>query len=141
MSVLLQICKPFETASFHLPFAGSSAQSRLSSDDDFLDTSIDLNQELIKNSGATFYARVVGETEDNELSEGDILVVDRSLALQHDKIVVCFIEGVFTLKKVRREEGTLWLETLNRPYDAVRLTANNYYMVWGLVTYIVKQTW
>lgn len=141
MSILLQICRPCKVSALGLSVNGASTRIEFSSGDDFLEESIDLNHEVAKNNQATFYARIIGETEKSEFSDGDLLVVDRSLPLQHDKMVVCFLEGNFTVKKVRREEGTLWLETLNRPYDAIRLTGDNYYMVWGLVTYIVKRTW
>lgn len=141
MSVLLQICKPGEASIFRPSLNGASTRSEFLSSDDYLEDFIDLNQELVKNSETTFYARVIGAPKDSEFSDGDILVVDRSLPLQSNKMVVCFLEGDFTVKKLRHEEGTLWLETLNRSYDAVRLTGDNQYMVWGLVTYIVKRTW
>lgn len=141
MSVLLQICKPSETSAFRFPLNGTSTRRKSISSDDFLEDFIDLNQELVKNSEATFYARVIGDVQESEFSSGDILVVDRSLPLQNDKMAVCFIEGSFTVKKVRRQEGTLWLETLNRSYDAIRISGDNQYMVWGLVTYVVKRAW
>jgi DNA polymerase V len=142
MSVLLEICRPFETSTLGNPFADTTIRPGLPAPvDDFLDNFIDMNQELVKNKEATFYARIVGNAGGNEFSEGDVLVVDRSLPLQKDKMAVCFLDGNFTLKKIRLEEGTLWVESLNASFDAIRITEDNQFMVWGMVTYTVKQTW
>lgn len=142
MSVLLEICRPFETSTLGNSFADTTIRPGLPVPvDDFLDDFIDMNQELVKNKEATFYARVVGNSEGNEFSEGDVLVVDRSLPLQKDKMAVCFLDGNFTLKKIRLEGGTLWVESLNASFDAIRITEDNQFMVWGMVTYTVKQTW
>ena len=34
------------------------------------------------------------------LSDGDLIVIDRSLDPQHNKIAVCFIDGDFTVKRI-----------------------------------------
>lgn len=142
MSVVLQICKPSEVSVLQGPFAGTTSRASFPSpSDDYLEDFIDLNRELIKNRESTFYARVISGVLDSEFSEGDVLVVDRSLPLQNNKMVVCFLEGDFTVKRVRHDEGALWLETLNCSFDAIRLTGDNQYMIWGMVTYVVKRTW
>lgn len=67
--------------------------------DDFLDLSIDLNKEFIKNKEATFYGRVKGDSMKNAgLSDGDLLIIDKSLEAVNGKIAVCFIDGEFTVK-------------------------------------------
>lgn len=40
---------------------------------------------------------------DEGIEEGDILVIDKSLELQDDDLAVCFIDGDFTVKRVRIE--------------------------------------
>jgi SOS-response transcriptional repressor LexA len=35
------------------------------------------------------------------LDDGDLLVIDRSLEPQHNKIAVCFIDGEFTVKRLK----------------------------------------
>ena len=47
---------------------------------DFVDVSIDLNRHLVKHPAATFYGRVKGDSLKNAgISDGDLLVIDRSL--------------------------------------------------------------
>ena len=59
--------------------------------DDFKEIRISLDKELISNEEATFYARVSGNSmEDAGISDGDLLVIDRSIEPKNNKIAVCF---------------------------------------------------
>ena len=74
--------------------------------DDFKEIRISLDNELVKNKDATFYARVSGNSMENAgLSDGDLIVIDRSLNPENNKIAVCFIEGDFTVKRIIKKEG------------------------------------
>src|SRR4051812_21162869 len=69
---------------------------------DYIESTIDLNSELIKNPDATFYGRVKGMSmRDAGIEEGDVLIVDKSISPSDGMIAVCFIDGEFTLKKIR----------------------------------------
>lgn len=140
--LLLQICKLSEFAAFKIPMVGTPVRAGFPSPAvDFLEDFIDLNKELVKNRASTFYARVVGNSMETEFSEGDVLVVDRSLPLQNNKIAVCFVDGSFTVKKVRLESNALYLEALNSAFKPIRITDDNQFMIWGIVTYVVKRVW
>ena len=66
---------------------------------DYINTFIDLNKELVHHPAATFYARVIGDSmEDAGVSEGDVLVVDKALEPAEGDMAVCFIDGEFALK-------------------------------------------
>ena len=66
---------------------------------DYMNTFIDLNKELVRHPAATFYARVVGDSMvDAGVEEGDVLVVDKSMEPQEGDMAVCFIDGEFALK-------------------------------------------
>ena len=41
--------------------------------------------------------------------DGDILVVDKSLEPKDNSILICFIDGEFTVKKVKKIKGKLFL--------------------------------
>jgi DNA polymerase V len=70
---------------------------------DFMDVSIDLNQLMIKHPSATFFGRVQGSSMlDAGISDGDLLVIDRSLSPSNNKIAVCFIDGEFTIKRIQK---------------------------------------
>ena len=64
--------------------------------------SIDLNRALITNPAATFCARVIGNSMvDAGINEGDLLIIDRSITPHDGSIAVCFIDGDFTVKRLR----------------------------------------
>ena len=66
---------------------------------DYMNTFIDLNKELVRHPAATFYARVVGDSMvDAGVEEGDVLVVDKAIEPQEGDMAVCFIDGEFALK-------------------------------------------
>ena len=107
--------------------------------DDFLDVSIDLNKELIKNPPATFFGRVNGDSmKDLGIDDGDLLVIDKSLEPANGKIAVCFIDGEFTLKKIQLEKDFVWLVPANEKYKAIKVTEDNDFVVWGIVVHVIK---
>ncbi|MEG0948703.1 MAG: translesion error-prone DNA polymerase V autoproteolytic subunit [Anaerovoracaceae bacterium] len=107
---------------------------------DYMDGSIDFNKELIRNPAATFCAKVSGNSMIGEgIEDGDILVVDRSLHPCDGKIVVSFIDGEFTLKRLRIDTSGVWLQPANPAYPAIRIEDGNNFKVWGVVTYVIKR--
>ncbi|WP_294480129.1 LexA family transcriptional regulator [uncultured Bacteroides sp.] len=107
---------------------------------DYLEQAIDLNKELIRHPASTFYGRVVGNSmRDEGIEEGDILVIDKSLELMDDDLAVCFIDGEFTVKRVRLESDAAWLVPSNSEYPLIKVTKDNDFMVWGIVTYTIKK--
>ncbi|MFZ4398396.1 MAG: LexA family protein [Bacteroidales bacterium] len=108
--------------------------------DDFLDNSIDLNKELIKNPIATFYGRVKGDSmKDVGIHHGDLLIIDKSLEPQDGKIAVCFIDGEFLVKKIKIEKDCCWLIAANENYPAIKVTAENDFIIWGIVVHVIKK--
>ena len=106
---------------------------------DFIDLSIDLNKELIKHPASTFFGRVKGNSMiDAGISNGDLLIVDKSLDATDGKIAVCFIDGEFTVKRLKVEKDCCWLLPENEFYKPIRVTADNEFIVWGIVVYVVK---
>jgi len=107
--------------------------------DDFLDLSIDLNKELIKNPSATFYGRVRGDSmKDAGLEDGDLLIIDKSLEPIDNKIAVCFIDGEFTVKRIKIEAEIIWLIAENKNYKPIKVTEDNEFLIWGIVTTVIK---
>lgn len=108
--------------------------------DDFLEVKIDFNKEYIKNQDATFYARVKGNSMKNAgIFDGDVLVIDRSLEPQNNKIAVCVIDGEFTVKRIKKERGVVWLIPENEEFKPIKVTEENEFIVWGIVTAAIKR--
>ena len=107
---------------------------------DYMEQAIDLNKELIKHPASTFYGRVVGNSMIGEgIEEGDILIIDKSLELMDNDLAICFIDGEFTVKRVRLEPDAAWLVPSNPDFPLIKVTKNNDFIVWGIVTFTIKK--
>lgn len=109
---------------------------------DYMSDSIDLNQELIRHPATTFYARAVGDSMKGcGIDDGDLLVIDKAIDPQEGDIVVAYIDGEFTLKKVKLEpDGScLWLIPANDEYPPIKVTDENDFIIWGVLTYNIKR--
>ena len=107
---------------------------------DFIETSIDLNKALSENPQATFYIKVEGNSMiDAGIDDKDVLVVDRSLEPQNNKIAICFIDGAFTVKRIKLQKKELYLMPENPKYNPIKINEENQLIVWGIVTYVIKK--
>ena len=140
MPVTLDIFVPETSTKLKLPLVEHGISAGFPSPaDDFLDLSIDLNKEFVKNKMATFFARVKGDSmKDVGIDEGDLLIVDRSLEPKNRKIAVCFIDGEFTVKRIKIEKDVIWLIAENKAYAPIKVTKDNDFVIWGIVTNVIK---
>ena len=108
--------------------------------DDFKETRISLDRELVKNKEATFYARVSGDSMVGAgLDDGDLLIIDRSLNPENGKIAVCLVDGEFTVKRIKKEKKKLYLMPENKKYKPIELKEENELIIWGVVEYVIKK--
>ena len=108
--------------------------------DDFKELRISIDQEVVRNEDATFYARVSGESMQGAgLDDGDLLVIDRSIEPKNGKIAVCCIDGEFTVKRLKVVEDGVFLIPENPKYQSIKVTEENELIIWGIVTYVVKK--
>lgn len=108
--------------------------------DDFKETRISLDEELIKNKEATFFARVSGQSMIGAgLDDNDLLVIDRSIEPANNRIAVCFLDGEFTVKRLRVEGTDVWLKPENPNYPVIKITEDNNFIIWGIVTSVIKK--
>ena len=136
----LQFFIPSSKEKLLLPFVSAKVRAGFPSPaDDFIETKISLDKELIKNKEATFYARVEGSSMIGaNIHDGDLLVIDRSLEPRNNRIAVCFIDGEFTVKRLRIEKDHILLMPENEKFDPIKVTQDNDFLIWGVVTYIIK---
>lgn len=129
------------TTSLSLPYADGGIMAGFPSPaQDYLSESIDLNKALIEHPASTFYARVVGDSMSGEgITEGDLLVIDKSIEPEHGDLAVCCVDGEFTLKRLRLA-GTdrVYLMPSNRKYRPIEITPDTDFIVWGVVMYTIK---
>lgn len=123
-----------------IPYSGALINAGFPSPaEDFMEGAIDLNKSLIQNPDTTFCARARGESmKDIGIFSGDLLIIDKSLEPAHNKIAVCFIDGEFTVKRIKVSQGVVWLVAENPAFTPIKVTEENQFIVWGIVVHVIK---
>lgn len=136
----LEFYVPDTSTELNLPFIDAGLRAGFPSPaDDFIELSIDLNKEYVKHKDTTFYARVKGDSMKNAgIFDGDLLIIDKSLEPQNNKIAICQIDGEFTVKRIKIEGNIVWLVAENENYKPIKVTPENEFMIWGIVTASIK---
>ncbi len=122
-----------------LPFVLSGVSAGFPSPaDDYIETSIDLNKELIRHPFATFYVRASGDSMiDAGIHPGAILVVDRAVEADDGDIVIARVNDELCVKRLRIREGKVWLVPENNTYDSIEVTEEMDFEVWGRVMHSI----
>ena len=103
--------------------------------------SLDLNELIIQHPAATFFVRVKGDTMlDEGIWSNDILVVDRSLSLSNHTIIIARLDGQLLVRRVQIAHDALILLGDVKNNEPLTITADRDFEVWGVVTYIIRQT-
>ena len=104
---------------------------------------LDLMKLLVRHKASTFFFRVSGVSMvDAAMDEGDIIIVDRAVEPYNNCKAVCFIDGEYTVKRIEILDGRVRLmpaNELNTKYKPIEVTEENSFMVWGVVTYVIKK--
>src|SRR5688572_22961813 len=139
-SEILEFYIPDYSTELEMPFMDVGISAGFPSPaDDFIELSIDLNKQLIRNRDTTFFAKVKGHSMKNAgIFDGDLLIIDKSLEPQNNKIAICQIDGEFTVKRIRIEENIVWLIAENEDYAPIKVTPENELMIWGIVIHCIK---
>ena len=123
-----------------IPLYNSIAAGFPSPAEDHMDSSLDLNQHLIKHPSATFYVYARGDSMVLAgISDGDMLIVDRSLEATNDSIVVAIINGEFTVKSISKVNEHLYLMPHNTSYNPIEITEEMDFEIWGVVTHTIHK--
>ena len=108
--------------------------------DDFIERRLDLGRALVPHPEATFFARVEGDSMKDEcIEDGDLLVVDKSVEAADGDLTVSYLDGEFTLKRIRLREGKIRLVPANPRYEMIEVTPENDFSVWGVGTCVVTK--
>ena len=107
--------------------------------DDFMDNRLNLNDYVIKNPRSTYFVKVSGDSMIGAgIFSGDILVVDRSIQVRDNRIVVAMIDGEFMVKRLRQHKDSMYLISENSSYPPIEVLDQDL-MIWGVVTFCVHK--
>ncbi|WP_427018759.1 LexA family protein [Pseudarthrobacter sp. P1] len=105
---------------------------------DYFDGGIDLNRHLIRDRTCTFIMRVAGNSMDAAgISDGDEIIVDRSLVPKDRSVVVAVLDGELVVRRLRLAQGGASLEAESPDGGAraeVLAAAVEGLTIWGVVT-------
>ena len=132
---------PASETKLDLPLVEASVSAGFPSPaDDYLEERLDLNKVLIGNPSSTFYARVKGESMTLAgISDGDLLVIDKSKTPVDGSVVVCLIDGEFTVKRFEKHGDDYFLMPENYDFKPIKIKPENSVTIWGVVTYSIKK--
>lgn len=108
--------------------------------DDYFQSRIDLNEELIRNPDATFGIWVQGDSmQDDGIESGDFLLVDRSVAPFNRALAVCVLNNDFTIKRIEKSGKKIRLLPANPAFAPIEIQEGDELIIWGIVTYVIKK--
>ena len=127
-----------------LPFfdLGIKAGFPIPLDNDEKSQDVDLLRMICPHPNASYLIRVEGDSMiDADIHSGDIIIVDKSNRNPSpDEVAVCELNGEYTLKRFEKRNGDEgWLVPANPNYPEIRVTENDDFSVWGVVTYIIHK--
>lgn len=110
---------------------------------DYIDKSLNFNEDIIKHPSATFYAKAMGSSMiEAGIEEGDILVIDRALEPRDGDIVIAHVNGEFTVKYLdisKKDKGIVKLVPANPRYETLVMRDGDELNIWGVVSNIIKR--
>jgi len=135
----IKICKFKKESALPLDFFMNPVSAGFPSPaEDHLESSLDLNEYLIDHPSATFYVYAKGDSmEGSGISDGDIMVVDRSLEPQNGNIVIASIAGEFTVKRLMVKNNKHYLVPSNNSYQLILITEDMDVHIWGVVIHSI----
>lgn len=134
----IELIQP-ESSEQKYPYIGNVQAGFPSPADDFFHDYISLDELLVDHKETTFFARVSGSSMGNDFSDGDLLIIDKSLDWEENKIALCFIDGEFTLKRIIMKDGKCFLVPSNKDFPLLEVNYEQGVTIWGVVKYSIRK--
>lgn len=133
---VLAVAPLHDTHLSSLLYARTSVQAGFPSPaQDYFEGSIDLNAHLVADATSTFIVRVAGDSMAGVgISNGDEVIVDRSLTPRDGNVVIAVIDGELTIKRLIIKQGRVILRAENPAYPDISIASQSDLTVWGVVT-------
>lgn len=107
---------------------------------DYLEQPLDLNELLVAHPASTFFLRVQGDSMcQGGILDGALVVIDTSLPVTSGAIVVAEVDGEFTLKRYRCDQGRPSLHPANPDFPVIHLDPADTLRILGVVTAAVNR--
>lgn len=108
--------------------------------DEYLERNLDLNEHLISKPAATFFIRAKGDSMIGAgIHENDLLIIDRAITAQNNHVVVAVLNGEFTLKRLRKLDGKIFLFPENPKYSPIEIKEGMEFEIWGVAIHCIHK--
>ena len=108
--------------------------------DDYIQGRLSLDEHLVQHRDATFFVRAKGSSMVGAgIFDGDLLVVDKSLAPKSGDIVIAAVDGELTVKRLIKRGATVTLKAENPDYREIEFKEGQELQLWGVVTSAIKK--
>lgn len=109
--------------------------------DDHIEEVTDLNTELVRNPTATYLAEVNGDSMIGMgVQSGDLLTVDRSIAVTNGDAVLASVNGSNVFKTFKKIKNKIFLVAENPDYMPIEITEDIDLRIYGVVTSFTRKT-
>ncbi len=107
--------------------------------DDFIEKYQSLDKRFIKNQASTFFFEATGQSMAPLILPGDILVVDRSIEVLNNKVVVAHLDGAMICKRYYKKADCITLKSDNKTNRPIMVTTEMNFIMFGVVTAIARE--
>ena len=108
--------------------------------EDHVEGKLDLNQHLIQRPASTFFVRASGESmRDAGIFDGDLLVIDRSIAPLVGDVVIAVLHGELTVKRLAKSDNQSWKLKAENPSFPDLPVDEFGCEIWGVVTSSIRK--
>lgn len=105
-----------------------------------LTDTIDVEKLLITNRERMFMLKVSGDSMIEEgIHHGDLILVERTADARDGDVVVAFIDGGYTVKFLRKKNGTAYLEPANKDYPLIIPRENDELRICAVVRAVIRR--
>ncbi len=103
-----------------IPVLGSVKAGLPSATEELYETTINLNDFLIKKKGETFLVEVDGDSMiEAHIADGDMVIAERTNKANDGDIIIAEVDGEHTMKYFRQTATKVWLEPANKNYKPI----------------------
>ena len=108
--------------------------------ENFSESSISLDEYLIKHPAATFLVYASGDSMANVgIYDGDLLIIDRSLDAISGDVVIGVFNGELIVRKLLIIKGKPYLSSSDKECRPILIALDTEFEIWGIVTASIKK--
>lgn len=103
-----------------VPILGLIKAGFPSPSEDVVESTINLNNFLIRKKDSTYIMEVDGNSMiEAHIADGDMVIAEKTEFARNHDIVIAEVDGEFTMKYFRQEGNKIWLEPANKDFKPI----------------------